>query len=87
MGQVITIEQLQSIAEKRRKQVRSEGGFPERRRMMPRSAEKEEALFLLRLNASVKYGLKRFPDGTYRLQQRETVETAIDNQHCVRTAT
>jgi hypothetical protein len=39
--------------------------------MMPRIAEKDEALFLRRLNESLKYGLKRFPDGTYRLQPRE----------------
>ena len=76
MEQVITIEQLRSIAKGGRKKTRSEGGFPKRRRMMPRSREKEEALFLLRLNASVKYGLKCFPDGTYRLQQREIVAAA-----------
>jgi len=34
--------------------------------MAPRSKEKEDALFLLRLNASLKYGLRRFPDGSYR---------------------
>jgi uncharacterized protein (DUF924 family) len=72
MEQQITIEQLWAIAEDERKRVRSEGGFPKRRRMVARDKEKEEALFLLRLNASVKYGVKRFPDGTFRLQPRTT---------------
>lgn len=62
----ITIERLHAIAEEERRRVRSEGGFPQRRHMAPRSKEKEDALFLLRLNASLKYGLRRFPDGSYR---------------------
>jgi len=57
---------LRAIAEAERARVRSEGGFPQRRRMAPHNKEKEDALFLLRLNASLKYGLRRFPDGSYR---------------------
>lgn len=70
MGQCVTLEQLQAVAETTRKRIRATGGFPKRRRMLRRSREKEEALFLLRVNASVKYGVKRFPDGTFRLQEK-----------------
>ena len=70
MEQRITIEQLCAIAETFRKKIRSEGGFPHRRRMIPRVVEKEEALFVLRVNAAVKYGVKRFPDGTFRMQEK-----------------
>lgn len=69
MEQRITIERLCSLADNARKKNRRQGGFPKRRRMTPRGKEKEEALFILRLNASVKYGVKRCPDGTFRLQR------------------
>ena len=71
MEQRITIEHLCAIAENTRKQKRAEGGFPKRRRMTPRDKEKEEALFLLRSKASVKYGIRRFPDGTFRLLEKK----------------
>ena len=70
MEQSITIGELQAVAEKTRKDIRSEGGFPRRRRQVPRDREKDEALFLLRLNASVKFGVTRCDDGTFRLQKR-----------------
>jgi len=70
MEQQVTIEQLCAIAGKVRKKMRAEGAFPKRRRMMSRAREKEEALFVLRVNAAVKYGVKRFPDGTFRLQDK-----------------
>jgi hypothetical protein len=66
----ITVERLSAIAETERKRIRSEGGFPKRHKYTSRSNEKEEALFILRLNASVKYGIIRFSDGTFRLQQK-----------------
>ncbi len=72
MGQSVTIGLLQAVTEKSRKEIRSEGGFPQRRRMIPRSEEKDEALFILRVNAGAKYGIKRFPDGTFRLQEKYT---------------
>lgn len=71
MGPSVTIAQLQAVAEKTRKEIRAAGGFPERRRMTPRDKEKDDALFLLRLNAAVKYGVRRFPDGTFRLQEKK----------------
>jgi hypothetical protein len=70
MGQSITIKELQAVAEKFRKEIRAAGGFPPRRRTAPRSKEKDDALFSLRLNACVKYGIRRFPDGTFRLQEK-----------------
>jgi hypothetical protein len=70
MEQRITIEQLSAIAENMRKKTRSEGACLKRLRMTPRGKEKEEALFLLRSNASVKYGIRRFPDGTFRLLKK-----------------
>jgi hypothetical protein len=70
MGNSIRIDVLQAIAENARRTMRAKGGFPARRRVVTRSEEKDEALFRLRLNACIKYGVKRFPDGSYRLQEK-----------------
>lgn len=67
MGNTISIDELAAIAEKFQRDMRNDGGFPRRRRLLPRSEEKQTALVKAAVNYTVKFGLRRYPDGTYRL--------------------